>query len=166
MQKYQVRLLKTHYGSRWKNSTLSLHDRVILKMLTPGTSLGFDCMSRPDIIPNLKISQNGKYNNVIAMNLPRFKYRNLNQIATILLEFQKQTMTNGRIFVSFNFQFVNFNRLREDFHQSLYDWINYLQTQNLVLVKNFTKNLPSTDDWGDCFFIFENYEISDTNLLS
>jgi len=165
MQKDKIRLLKVHYGNRWRNRDLTLHDRVILKMLIPGTSLGFDCMARPDIVPNLKISAEGKYNNVLALNLPVFKYKTLDQLANLVLQLQKQTLLHGRIFVSFNFQFVNFNRLRDDFFENLSIWINYLQTCNLILIKNFTKQVPKTNSWGDCFFIFENHEISDTNLL-
>jgi hypothetical protein len=165
MQKNQIRSLKSHYGDRWRNTIPSLHDRVILKMLIPGTSLGFDCVANVSIIPNLKISDNGMFNNIIAMNLPNFKYKTLDQLADIILEFQKQTLPHGRIFVSFNFQFVNFNRLKDNFYESLEIWINFLQKCNLQLVKNFTKELPKTNDWGDCFFIFENYEISNSDLL-
>ena len=68
------------------------------------------------------------------------------------------------MFVSFNFQFVNINRLQKDFYQEIDIWINQLTQRNILLIKNFTKDLPNTNDWGDCFFVFENHEIPTTNI--
>ena len=163
MQKSQVRQLKTHYGDRWRGSSQSLHEKAIMRMLSPGTSLTFDCASVS--IPDLVIDQPGRYNNVLALNLIKFKYKTLSELADQVVELQKQTLYNGYIFVSFNFQFVNFNRLREDFLIELQKWINDLANQKIILIKNLTTKLPQTNSWGDCFFIFKNYEISTTNLL-
>lgn len=68
-----------------------------------------------------------------------------------LIMLQKQTAHGGRMFVSFNFQFVNINRLQKDFYQEIDSWINQLAQTNILLIKNFTKDLPNTNDWGDCF---------------
>ena len=132
-------------------------------MLLPGTSLTFECASVS--VPNLVIDQPGCYNNVLALNLTKFKYKTLSELADQVVELQKQTLCDGYIFVSFNFQFVNFNRLREDFSVALQKWINDLEQHKIILLRNLTAKLPQTNDWGDCFFIFKNYEISTTNVL-
>jgi uncharacterized protein YukE len=163
MQKSQVRLLKKHYGVRWRSTTPDLHEKYVLQMLVPGTSLAFDCVTVP--APDLAINQLGSYNNVLALNLPRFKYKTLEELANQIKQLQQQTCYQGHIFVSFNFQFVNFNRFREDFSTALQKWINDLAQHKIMLVKNLTRKLPRTNDWGDCFFIFKNYEIPTDNLL-
>ena len=163
MQKSQVRILKTHYGDRWRNTVPSLHEKFIMKMLQPGTSLAFDCVSVP--APDLRVNQPGRYHNVLALNLMRFKYKTLGEIADQIKQLQQQTHYQGCMFVSFNFQFVNHNRLREDFSVALQKWINDLEQHKIILVKNLTKKLPNTNCWGDCFFIFKNYEIPTDNLL-
>jgi hypothetical protein len=163
MQKSKIRQLKTHYGDRWRGSSQSLHEKAVLRMLLPGTSLTFDCASM--CVPNLVVDQPGRYNNVLALNLLKSKYKTLQELADQVRELQKQTLYNGYIFVSFNFQWVNFNRLREDFSVALQKWINDLAQHKIVLVKNLTGKFPQTNSWGDCFFIFKNYEISTNNLL-
>lgn len=163
MQKTKIRQFKTHYGDRWRSSSPSLHEKAVMSMLLPGCSLTFECANMS--VPNLVLDQPGCYNNVIALNLLKFKYKTLQELADQVRELQKQTLYNGRIFVSFNFQFVNFNRLRLDFSVALQEWINDLAQHKIVLIKNFSKNLPRTNSWGDCFFIFQNYEIPNSNLL-
>lgn len=162
MQKTQIRILKTHYGDRWRRTVPSLHEKFVLSMLQPGTSVAFDCVTVP--APNLTIDQSGRYNNVLALNLPRFKYKTLYQLSKQVQLLQKYACHGGLIFVSFNYQFVNYNRLREDFSLLLENWINDLAQHNIVLIKNLTKKLPSTNSWGDCFFIFSNHEIPNNNL--
>jgi hypothetical protein len=134
-------------------------------MLVAGPSLALDCKLVYPKIPDLHIDQASSYNNILALNPIGFKYQTLEQLKNQLLVLQAITLPRGRMFVSFNFQFVNFNRLQQDFYQALNIWINELSQYNIVLIKDFTKSLPSTSDWGDCFFIFENHEISNSNLL-
>lgn len=165
MQKSIVRSCKSHYGSRWRGTTTSIHGRVVQKMLMPGSTLALDCELVYPEIPDLHTARVGNYNNILALNPIEFKYRTLEQLKNQLLVLQTMTLPYGRMFVSFNFQFVNFNRLQKDFYQALEIWINELSQHNIVLIKNFTKSLPSTGDWGDCFFIFENYAIPNSNLL-
>jgi hypothetical protein len=165
MQKDLIRNLKNHYGPRWRCNESDVYSQAILSMLLPGNTLILECdRSYPQRL-NLSTSKSGPYHNVLALNPMQFKYQTLNQLSKNLLDLQQQTSKSGRIFASFNFQFVNFNRLQQDFSQALEIWINDLSQHNLVLVKNFTKKLPSTNYWGDCFFIFENNEIPTTNLL-
>lgn len=163
MQKSQVRLLKTHYGSRWRSDHPSLHEKAVARMLVPGSCLTFDCVLQG--IPNMIVDKPGRYNNVLALNLPAFKYKTLDQLLSKVTQLKQQTIPQGLIFVSFNFQFVNFNRFRKDFSTALDKWINDLQQLNIVCIKNLTRRLPNTNDWGDCFFVFKNYEISTDNLL-
>lgn len=165
MQKNVIRALKSHYGVRWRCTTPSIHGRVVQQMLTPGSTLALDCELVYPMIPNLHTAQSNNYNNILALNPFQFKYQTLEQLKKKLLILQTSTLPHGRMFVSFNFQFVNFNRLQQDFYQALKIWINELSQHNIVLIKDFTKSLPRTNAWGDCFFIFENYEISNPNLL-
>lgn len=163
MQKSKVRRLKTHYGSRWRSNSIGIHQKAVAKMLVPGSCLTFDCVLQG--IPNLVVDQPGVYHNVLALNLPVFKYKTLDQLKEQIKLLQQQTLPQGHIFVSFNFQFVNFNRFRQDFSLALQQWINDLNQLGIVCIKNLTGRLPSTNDWGDCFFIFKNYEIPTDNIL-
>jgi hypothetical protein len=165
MQKNLIRDLKSHYGSRWKCKNSTVHSRVILQMLCPGKTLAIDCKIVYPKIELLDVDQTGQYQNVLALNPLRFKYKTLQQIQDQIILLQEQTCFRGKMFVSFNFQFVNFNRLRQNFYLELENWINELSKQKILLIKNFTKNVPRTSDWGDCFFIFENNAIPNNHLL-
>lgn len=165
MQKKLLRDLKSHYSSRWRCKENTVHARVVSSMLGPGTTLAIDCGVVYPKIENLQVDQPGQYHNVLALNSLRFKYKTLQQLQDQVMMLRAQTLYQGKIFVSFNFQFVNFNRLRENFYQELENWINELSKHKIVLIKNFTKNVPRTSDWGDCFFIFENHEIPSHYIL-
>jgi hypothetical protein len=169
MQKTIIRKLITHYGYRWtllkhnvRNSDeklITLHDRLILSNLVPGSvacwdQIGFQYQG---IINQLVInaSCDNRYNNLIMTNHPGFKYQTLDEIKDIINNTVKKNLqAHGRLFVSFNYQFVKFNRLKFNFAQQL----DQMTTQvNSRLVYKLTKALPQTNPYGDCFFVFESY---------
>jgi hypothetical protein len=165
MQKNIIRSLKSHYGDRWRCDDNSIHSQILRRMMVPGQTMALECgLVYPENL-NIQVDSPGHYHNILALNPIRFKYKTLFQLKDHIVNLQKQTVYNGRILVSFNFQFVNFNRLQQDFYQELNIWINELRRYNLLLKQDYTKFLPRTNNWGDCFFIFENHEISNSNLL-
>jgi hypothetical protein len=164
MQKSLIRSLKNHYGYRWEilrhnqkhtEKINSAHDAVIMQYLVPGSTLAFEFVARQyqGIIPNLAIDQPGVYDNVLMLNTQTTKYRSLPELGEIVAKAAQQC--RYRLIVGFNFQFVKFNRLRDDFYTELQIWINQLATHNIMLVKNLTECVPKTNPYGDCLFVFE-----------
>jgi hypothetical protein len=164
MQKNLIRSLKSNYGYRWQilrhnqkhtEKIGSVHDAVILKYLVPGSTLAFDYVSHQyqGIIPELAIDQPGVYDNVLMLNTLATRYQSLPELREIVIKTAQQC--RRRLIVGFNFQFVQFNRLRDDFYVELQTWINQLATHDIRLVKNLTTCVPKTSPYGDCLFVFE-----------
>ena len=164
MQKNLVRKLKSHYGYRWqilrhnqKNTGKigSIYDAVLKKYLVPGTTLAIDYIGYQyqDIIPNLYVDQPGMYDNLLMLNSMSLKYRSLDEIADQIQKSSRQC--RHRMIVGFNFQFLQFNRLKYNFNQAIVLWINQLEKDNILLVKNLTGDVPRTGPYGDCIFVFD-----------
>jgi hypothetical protein len=164
MQKNLVRKLKNHYGYRWqilrhnqKNTDKigSVHDAVLTKYLVPGTTLAIDYIGYQyqDIVPNLSVDRPGVYDNLLMLNSMTLKYRSLDEIADQIQKLSHQC--RHRMIVGFNFQFLQFNRLKYNFNQVIELWINQLEKRNILLVKNLTAGVPKSGPYGDCIFVFD-----------
>jgi hypothetical protein len=164
MQKNLIRSLKNNYGYRWEilrhnqkhtEKIGSIHDAMIMRYLAPGSTLAFEFVAHQyqGIIPNLAIDQPGVYDNVLMLNTLSMRYRSLPELREMIIKTAPQC--RHRLIVGFNFQFVKFNRLRDDFYIGLQTWINQLATHDVVLVKNLTRCVPKTSPYGDCLFVFE-----------
>ena len=58
--------------------------------------------------------------------------------------------------------------IKYNFYHAIDIWINQLEQNNIVLIKNLTVTLPKTNPYGDCIFVFdikEPNEIPNPNLL-
>lgn len=164
MQKKLIKWTKIHYGYRWtimrynqkhNEKHGSLHDAIIMKYLVPGTTLTFDCIGHQyqGLIPNLSVDQEGIYDNILMLNTMKLKYRSLEELQCIVVETAQQC--RQRMFVGFNFQFVQFNRFKFNFLVDIEDWINQLANKGIVLYKNLSTDVPKTTPYGDCLFIFD-----------
>ena len=164
MQKNLIRSLKSNYGYRWEilrhnqkhtEKIGSVHDAVILHYIVPGSTLAFEFVSHQyqGIIPNLAIDQPGIYDNVLMLNTLSTRYQSLPELREIVIKAAQQC--RHRLIVGFNFQFIKFNRLRDNFYTELQIWINQLATHDIQLVNNLTKCVPNTSPYGDCLFVFE-----------
>ena len=164
MQKNLIRWKKFHYGYRCtimrhnqKHSEKhgSPHDAVIMQYLQAGTTLALDCIGHQyqGLIPNLSVDQAGIYDNVLMLNTMNLKYLSLEELHTVVVETAQQC--RQRMFVGFNFQFVQFNRLKHNFSVDIENWINQLAENNIVLFKNLITDVPKTNPYGDCLFIFD-----------
>lgn len=133
----------------------SPHDVMIMRYLQPGTTLALDCIGYQyqGLIPDLSVDQAGTYDNVLLLNTMNLKYLSLDELHTVVVETAQQC--KQRLVVSFNFQFVQFNRLKFNFTECIENWINQLANQNIVLFKNLSTNVPKTSPYGDCLFIFD-----------
>ena len=164
MQKNLIRSLKSNYGYRWEilrhnqkhtEKIGSIHDAVILQYLVPGSTLAFEFVAYQykGIIPDLVIDQPGVYDNVLMLNTLATRYKSLSELREIVIKAAQQC--RHRLIVGFNFQFIKFNRLRDNFYTELQIWINQLATYDIQLVNNLTKCVPKTNPYGDCLFVFE-----------
>lgn len=164
MQKNLIRSLKNNYGYRWEilrhnqkhtEKIGSVHDAVIMRYLVPGSTLAFEFVAHQyqGIIPDLAVDQPGVYDNVLILNTLSMRYQSLPELRDQVIK--KAQQCRHRLIVGFNFQFVKFNRLRDDFYVGLQTWINQLATHDIRLVKNLTQCVPKTSPYGDCLFVFE-----------
>lgn len=164
MQKNLIRSLKNNYGYRWEilrhnqkhtEKIGSVHDAVIMRYLVPGSTLAFEFVAHQyqGIIPDLAVDQPGVYDNVLMLNTLSMRYQSLPELRDQVIK--KAQQCRHRLIVGFNFQFVKFNRLRDDFYVGLQTWINQLATHDIRLVKNLTQCVPKTSPYGDCLFVFE-----------
>ena len=164
MQKNLVRSLKRHYGYRWEilrhnqkhmEKIGSVHDAAIMRYLMPESTLALEFVGHQyqGLIPNLAVDQPGVYDNVLMLNTMSMKYHSLSELGEMVIKAAQQC--RHRLIVGFNFQFIKFNRLRDDFYIELQTWIKELATHNIILIKNLTKCVPNTNPYGDCLFVFE-----------
>jgi len=176
MQKNIIRFYKSTYNKRWpllkhnlKNSELqlmSLHDKLITNNICSGSTLCLNFMGLQYIklIKNLTVEDNllnyrygpinEKYNNLIV-DWDRFKYKTLYLIAKEVIELcNTLLLDNGKMIISFNYQFLKFNRLKFNFEKSIAEFLLTLQTNNINLSYRLPTTIPNTNSYGDCFFIF------------
>jgi len=161
MSKTLIRHLKCHYGSRWRMSQQDHVTKALTQLVKPGTTTALEFSKVYHPVLNASAAEQ-TCTNLLAMNPSTFKYKTFAEIEDCIVALKSSIETGGRLLVSFNYQFVNYNRLRENFHQGLENMVSRLEQQGLVLIKNFTKKrLPQTSDWGDCFFVFEKNKEGD-----
>ena len=154
MQKTLVRSLKSHYGYRWvilrhnqkhADKIGSIHDAVIKKYLVAGSTLAIDYIGHQyqTVIPDLSVDQPGMYDNLLMVNPIKLKYKSLDEIAVEIQQVAKQC--RQRLIVGFNFQFVQFNRLKYNFYHAIDIWINQLEQNNIFLLIQKEYNLKLTN---------------------
>lgn len=163
MKKSQVRELHTHYGYRCKllkhnlqnkEQLITLYDRYILDNLNKGITLAIQSIGYQyyNLIPNLVFDNYDKVDNIIAANSTEFKYRTLDEIKTTIVRLSNSLNKQGRLFVSFNFQFVIFNRLTFDFNT---ECAKMLDDTGLKIYSKIIKKPEQTNPYGNNFFILQ-----------
>jgi hypothetical protein len=90
------------------------------------------------------------------LNSMRFKYESLDEIAQQLQKLSLQC--RRRMILGFNFQFLQFNRLKQDFDHAIKLWTAQLETHNIMLLKTIVSTVPKTSPYGDCIFVFDMKE--------
>ena len=164
MTKFQARFLKSHYQSRWtvlrhnqKNNDkiLLFNDQFVLKNLTPGKTLAYNCLGDMyhDIIPNLSLTagHDRVYNNLVLINNTEFKYKTLEQISEFVENLAESTLLrDSRIILSFEHRFLVYNRVEVSVNSMLANWPGqFKQRQMLNLLR---KTQPG---YGDYFFCLD-----------
>jgi len=166
MTKTQIRTLKSHYLSRWAvmrhnqkhdQKVLLITDQFVLKNLLPGSTLCYDCLGEmyQGIIPNLSTTTNTKiYNNLVLINNIEFKYKTLDQIAEYINLLTKAVLNpGGRVILSFEHRFLNYNRVAISNSSLISQWAKNLSNfKSLVILNLLGKSQPG---YGDYFFCFE-----------
>jgi hypothetical protein len=167
MTKSQIRTLKSHYLSRWAvlrqnqkqdQKVLLLIDQFVLKNLTCGDTLCFDCLGEmyQDIITNLstEVNKNKKYNSLVLINNLEFKYKTLDQIASYIDELaSKVLLPNGRVILSFEHRFLIYNRIDVSVDTMLGSWMQHSKKFKLHRMLNLLGN--SQPGYGDYFFCLD-----------
>ena len=135
MSKPLIRHLKCHYGSRWRMNQPDHVTKALTHLVKPGTTKALEFSKVYHPVLNATVTDQ-KCTNLLAMNPMMFKYKTFQEIENCILALKSSIETGGRLLVSFNYQFVNYNRLRENFYQELEKMLSRLEKQNLILIKN------------------------------
>lgn len=175
-KKSTLRNYIVHYDYRWsllkhnlKNSEhkkISLYDKMILSQINSGSTLSLDIggLQYTGLVPDLTVTdpllEIGKlpdkklYDNILMVNGLELKYKTLDQIESLIVEQTDRLNHQAKVIVGFNYQFVNINRLTQDYKTALTHWIDSLEAKNFQLQLQLVKKIPSTNPYGDSFFIF------------
>jgi hypothetical protein len=159
-------MLKSHYQSRWallrhnqKNiqKILLLDDQIVLKNLLSGDTLCYNCLGDiyNGIVANLSLDiADKKYQNVVLINNTEFKYKTLDQIAEYITDLANRALLpNGRLIISFQHQFLIYNRVELGITHLLKSWACDLDNFSTVMhVNRLGKASPG---YGDYFFCFD-----------
>ena len=127
MNKNQIRQLKSHFGVRWaelrhwqktSQHVLCFENKFILSQIHPGPAIAPDCLGEVyqgliDVDTTVKRS----YNTVLLINNLAFKYKTVDQLAKLIVNFKS---IGKRIVVNFNFHFLIYDRLKYTPAQLLY----------------------------------------------
>ena len=163
MTKTQIRMLKSHYLSRWavlrhnqKNNQkiLLLTDQFVLKNLLPGNTLCHNCLGEvyQNIIPNLSTSADSKtYNNLVFLNNIEFKYKTIDQIGEYISLLSKNVLLpGGRVILSFEHRFLIYDRVHISNSSLISQWIQRFPELKLhTMINLLGKSQPG---YGDYFF--------------
>jgi len=166
MKKSQVRELNTQYGYRYqllkhnlknKDQLITPYDRYILDNLNNGVTLAVEAIGYQYyyLIPNLIVDSQTNADNIIAVNSTFFKYCTLGEIKDKIIKLGYNLNKSGKLFVSFNFQFVIFNRLKFDFNTECAKMLN---DTGLEICGKIIKNPEQTNPYGNNFFILKKHD--------
>lgn len=166
MTKTQVRLLKSHYLSRWtvmrhnqknKEKLLALNDQFVLANLMSGDTLCYNCLGEmyQGIIPNLSTLANKKYNNIVLINNMEFKYKTIDQLVDLINNIARQyLLANGRLIMSLEHRYLIYDRVDVSVDTLLKTLINSLKKFTPVAKLNLLRR--SQPGYGD-YFLCLNY---------
>lgn len=165
MNKFQVRQLKSHYMARWavlrhnqkhSEKILLTNDLFVLKNLLPGNTLCYDCLGElyQGIIPNLSITADQQYNNLVLINNINFKYKTLEQISDYIETLTMQTLLpRGRIILSFEHRFLIYDRVNKSVDSLMENWtLSMKKFKPITILLILGKSQPG---YGDYFFCLE-----------
>lgn len=167
MTKVFVRMLKSHYLSRWavlrhnqkrREKILLFADQFILKNLLPGNTLVHDCLGDmyKDIIANLSLKPEPgvKYQNLVLVNNIEFKYKTTDQLSEYIENLAAQTLTEqGRIILSFEHRFLIYNRIEVSVDSMLNDLLLSFKRSKLKQIINLIGRSPP--GYGDYFICLD-----------
>lgn len=168
MQKKDVRYQKHLYGQRWEilkynrkhkdKQIITLHDKLILSKLQSGTTLSLDFIGiqYQNIIPNMSFSGDMKKYNNLLLDQIRFRYKTLDEIFEEIKNLTYlHAEKNASIIVGFNYQFVKFNRLKNNYQKAIENLLEKLADNYIMIEYELKAAVPKTNPYGDCFFIFK-----------
>ena len=167
MPKDQIRRLKSHYLSRWAvlrhnqkhdQKIVLLEDNFVLKNLLSGHTLCVDCLGEMyhGIIPNLStVADDKKYNNLVLINNISFKYKTTEQIFSYVDDLaSKVLMPGGRVILSFDHQFLIYNRIEVSVSTMLASCAQYMTNFKVHKMLNLLNK--AQPGYGNYFFCLDH----------
>lgn len=163
MNKDKVRALKFHYLSRWSlfrhnqknvDKTLLFADLFVIKNLSKGTTLFYDCLGEiyQGIVLNSTCDPAGQtYDNLVLVNNPVFKYKTIVEIATVVDQLATKFLApGGRVVLSFEHRGIIYDRVHQSVTSLLHEFTEYLTGYTVLQSANLLTKAPP--GYGDYFF--------------
>tara|TARA_R110000868_G_scaffold408966_1_gene693531 strand:- start:827 stop:1333 length:507 start_codon:yes stop_codon:yes gene_type:complete len=161
MTKAQVRILKSHYGPRWHlyrynskntNKKLLLEEKFIINNTLPGPVFAHKCLGEIyQGILDVHTQYYAPVPTVLLINNVEFKYKTIDELITMIADYKKYLVPNGRIIVTFSLSCIKYDRLNISV-DSLCDWaINLFKKQQLACHKHYVNIKNSTHGIGQIF---------------
>ena len=132
---------------------LLLEDQFVLKNLTPGATLCYNCLG--EIYQNMIDSTTDKkYNNLVLINNLEFKYKTVDQVNDWICNLAENTLLpGGRIIMSIDHRFLIYNRVGISVDTLTSTWFDNFKKFKPIKVLNLLNK--SNPGYGDYFFCVE-----------
>jgi hypothetical protein len=121
MTKTQIRILKSHYGSRWhlyrhnrknKEKKLLLGEKFIINNVLPGPVLAHQCLGEIyQGILDVHTDFCAPVSTVLLINNVEFKYKTVDELVSLIADYKKYLKSEGRIIVTLDITCLRYDRL-------------------------------------------------------
>jgi hypothetical protein len=144
------------HNQKNSNKILLVADKFVLKNLTPGPTLCFNCLGDmySEIIENMHVIPEDVYNNLVLINNVEFKYKTVDELCDYITQVAAQYLaTTGRIIFSFEHKYLMYDRVDVSVNSMLLSIANKLPHFRQLNFVNLLGKSPA--GYGDYFFCFE-----------
>ena len=168
MNKTQIRILKSHYGPRWhlyrhnyknKDKKLFLEEKFIISNTLPGLVFAHQCLGEIyQGILDVHTHYQTSVSTVLLINNVEFKYKTVNELVSIVADYKKCLVPNGRIIVTLSMAFLKYDRLNISVDSLCNQLIESFNEQKLSCHKHYIniKN-TATSGVGQIFLSLDHY---------
>ena len=168
MTKTQIRILKSHYGTRWelyrynsknKDKKLLLEEKFIISNSLPGPVFAHQCLGEiyQDIL-DVHTHYHAPVPTVLLVNNVEFKYKTIDELVLMVADYKKYLVPAGRIIVTLSVTYLKYDRLNISVVSLCNHLIEAFKKQNLVCHKHYV-NIKNTaiSGVGQLFLSLDHY---------
>ena len=167
MTKTQIRILKSHYGPRWhlyrhnlknKNKKLLLGEKFIINNVLPGPVFAHQCLGEIyQGILDVHTNYHTPVSTILLINNVEFKYKTVYELVSMIADYKKYLIPNGRIIVTLNIVFLKYDRLNISVISLCNQLIESFIKQKLFCNRHFV-NIKNGDGLGHILLSLNYYD--------